>query len=302
MRKDGEKIEVVANCSSIRDDDGRIIGFLEIIRDLSVQKKYEEAESRRLALEEKKRMLEQQKEAQSVFISNVSHELRTPLTSIHGYSSLLKEGEAGRLTEQQREFIEIINSETNRLTRLINDILDFSKMQSKRFKINPQLFDLRAITERSSCKSLAERKGLYVKWEIAPETPQVYGDPSRVSQILINLISNAIKFTQAGGITIRVAPKGRSFVQIDVIDTGIGISEEDQKTLFRRFSQVQPTAGSDAAKPEGTGLGLAITKELVRLHGGKIWVKSEPGKGSVFSFTLRTSAPKTRAAKKDAQK
>ena len=296
VRKGGETVPVHISSASTIMEEGKVVGYLEIIKDLREQKELGRATKKAREYEEKATAFKELAEAKSVFVSSVSHELRTPLTNIHGYSALLSEGVAGKLNEEQMDYVKVIHSETDRLTKLINDLLDLSRMERGKFRLNPSFFDLRDIMEKCSCSAMAERKGLYVNWVIPPEMPDIYGDPGRIAQVLINLISNAIKFTEGGGVTITVTQKSRNFVQIDVADTGPGISEEDQRRLFKPFSQI-PRA--DGQKKEGTGLGLAISKEIVRLHNGKIWVESKPGEGAKFSFILRTTPKKLRAKKLD---
>src|SRR3989338_4584196 len=167
-------------------------------------------------------------------------------------------------------------------------------MESDKFQLKMGLFDPRELEALCSCESMARGKGLYVKWEFAPDVSEAYGDQTKIAQVLINLISNAIKFTSTGGVTVRVKNASRTFVQFDVVDTGVGISQEELPKLFRRFSQL--SAGAD--RKGGTGLGLAITKELVRLHGGKVWASSEAGKGSTFSFRIRRTAPSRKKKEK----
>ena len=295
IKKGGEEIPVRISPSVIMEE-GKVSGYLEIIKDLREQKELQEASKKRQELEERARTLKEISEARSVFVSSVSHELRTPLTNIHGYSALLSDGMAGKLNDEQMEYVKVIHSETDRLTKLINDLLDLSRMERGKFRLNPTLFDLRDLVEKCSCAAMAEKKGLYVRWEIPPDLPDIYGDSGRIARVLINLISNAIKFTEKGGVAITVTQKSRSFIQVDVADTGPGISEEDQRKLFKPFSQI-PRA--DGEKKEGTGLGLAISKEIVRLHNGKIWVESVPGEGAKFSFTLRTTPKKQRVKKEE---
>ncbi|MBI5159238.1 PAS domain S-box protein [Candidatus Micrarchaeota archaeon] len=293
-RKNGELFNAYVSIAAITDESGKIVDYVEVVKDVTAERKMEEVNRIRRKLEERNRQLMELNEMKSVFISNVSHELRTPLTNIHGYSSLLLEGETGPLNEQQNEFMHVVVNETNRLTKLINDVLDLSKMDSGRFKLVLKEFDLRDLVEKCSCKSLAEKKGLAVTWDISPDIPVIMGDQNRIAQVLINLISNGIKFTETGGVTINVSRKSRNFVQVDVADTGMGIPLADQKSLFKRFYQVMR---KDGQKQEGTGLGLAITKEIIKMHGGKIWVESTPGSGSKFSFILRTTLKKQRMRK-----
>lgn len=293
VKKGGEIIPVNISPTTVVED-GKVTSYLEIIRDLREQEELSKATKKAREFEERASAFKELAEAKSVFVSSVSHELRTPLTNIHGYSALLSEGVAGKLNGEQMDYVKIIHSETDRLTKLINDLLDLSRMERGKFRLSPTFFRLQDLVEKCSCSAMAERKGLYVNWDIPPDLPEIYGDPSRIAQVLINLISNAIKFTERGGVTIAVLQAGRSSVRIDVADTGPGISEEDHKKLFKPFSQI-PRA--DGQKKEGTGLGLAISKEIVKLHNGKIWVESEPGKGAKFSIILRTTPKKERAKK-----
>lgn len=270
---------------------GRTTGYVEILRDVTALKKMEELERARKRLEESNRRLFERAEAQSAFISNVSHELRTPLTSIHGYASLLLDGTLGPLSSAQREGVAVIANESARLARLINEVLDLSKMDSGRFKLSPKEFDVRELEEK--CRALlplAEKKGLWVRWEIAADAGVVTADPARIAQVLINLVSNAIKFTEKGGVSVKIFRKSRRTLQFEVIDTGIGIPAEERKNIFKRFYQVKREAG----KIEGTGLGLSIAREIVRLHGGRLDFESEVGKGSRFYFTLPVAPKKKR--------
>jgi PAS domain S-box-containing protein len=280
-------VSAYSSTRALTDDDGKITGYVEVLRDLSTEAELSEKERELREQVRRNKDVVNDLEEKDRFISDVSHELRTPLTNIHGYASLLKDGEAGALSKQQQEFVEIIYSETNRLSKLISDVLDLSKMESDKFQLKMVIFDPRTLEGQCSCESMALQKGLYVKWAFAPDVSEAYGDETKIAQILINLIANAIKFTVQGGVTVRVKNASRTFVQFDVVDTGVGISQEELPKLFKRFSQL--SIGAD--RKGGTGLGLAITKELVRLHGGKIWAASEVGKGSTFSFKIRRTAP-----------
>ncbi len=293
-RKNGELFNALVSIAAVTDEKGNIVDYVEVVKDITAEKKMEEVNRIQRKLEERNRQLMELNEMKSVFISNVSHELRTPLTNIHGYSSLLLEGEVGTLNAQQSEFLQVVVNETNRLTKLINDVLDLSKIDSGRLKLSLKDFDLRDLVEKCSCKSLAEKKGLYVNWNIAPEVPSIIGDPNRIAQVLINLVSNGIKFTESGGVAVNISMKSTKFVRIEVADTGIGIPPADQKNLFKRFYQVMR---KDGQKQEGTGLGLAITREIIKLHGGKIGVESNPGAGSKFTFIIRVMPKKPRNRK-----
>ena len=298
VKKGGEQVIVRIFASVMKNAEGQVERYVEIIKDLTSQTKVADAEKKQKELEEKNKYLREVDREKSEFVSSVSHELRTPLTNIHGYSSLLADEEAGSMNDEQKKYVSIIHSETERLTRLINDLLEKSRMERGKFKISPVMFDLRNLAERCSCSATAEKKGLYVKWEFAEDVPLVYGDPARISQVVLNLVSNAVKFTDLGGVTVRVSRPSRTLVQVDVIDTGIGISEENQKRLFKPFSQITP---QETQKRGGSGLGLTISKGIVQLHGGKMGVESKVGSGSRFWFTIRAQPPrKSKAGAADA--
>lgn len=216
-------------------------------------------------------------------LDNVAHELRTPLTSIRAYSELLLTYEDSE-PATQREFMQIINAESERLTRLLNDVLDLTKIQSGGLQWEMRQLELGVLLQESARKHsvLIRRQGLNFEVDIAKDLPPVIGDSDRLMQVVDNLLSNATKFTRAGEITLR-AWQADSEVCISVADTGTGIPVEEQSRVFDKFHQV--TSGL-TDKPTGTGLGLAICKEIVDHHQGRLWVESEPGKGSTFSFAL----------------
>lgn len=219
------------------------------------------------------------------FVSLVSHELRTPLTSIGGYVDLLIEGEVGDLTEEQREFLGIVRNNSRRLVALINDLLDVSRIDAGKAELNRTALDFgRVVGDLAASMQpalAAARQTLAV--HLPPDLPDVMGDAGRVAQIMSNLVSNAHKYTPHGG-HIRVSARAAGdFVRIDVRDTGIGMTNDEQARLFQRFFRAKNRTTQEVG---GTGLGLAITRSLVELHGGTITVSSEPGHGSTFSFTL----------------
>ena len=219
----------------------------------------------------------------SEFVSKVSHELRTPLTSIRGFTEiLLSYQDVDHKTQQ--DFISIIHEESERLTRLINDVLDLSKIEAGRTEWHIQPLPPSDIVTHAvkSVRAMAMEKNLPIVIEVPESLPMIRGDRDQLIQILDNLLSNAIKFTHEGKITIRAASEDRR-VRISVIDTGIGMSASDTEKIFDKFYQLGETR---TGKPRGTGLGLAICREIVHYLGGKIWCESEPGKGSVFHFTL----------------
>jgi PAS domain S-box-containing protein len=223
--------------------------------------------------------------AKSEFVSTVSHELRTPMTSIKGYADLLLMGAVGGLADDQRRFLTIIKSNTDRLTMLVNDLLDLSRIESGRVALAPK--EMRAVDATHqvviAMEGRANEKGLTLAADIPADLPKVFADPDRVIQILTNLVGNAVNYTPAGG---KIDVSARAFgdeVHISVHDTGIGISKEDQEKLFARFFRAEDPIVQEAP---GTGLGLSITRSLVEMHGGRLWVESELGVGSTFTFTL----------------
>jgi PAS domain S-box-containing protein len=219
------------------------------------------------------------------FISTVSHELRTPMTSIKGYTDLLFLGMAGGLTDAQRSFLKIIKSNADRLTALVNDILDISRIETGRMRLTIGALDLGQIISQIvvSFQGQYREKGLNLIWEEQQGLPDVRGDAARVAQVLSNLIANAWQYTPSGG-TVTVSVKSvDGFLQTDITDTGIGISPDDVGRIFDRFYRADHPMVQEA---EGTGLGLSIVKMFVEMLGGGIWVESQPGKGTKFSFTL----------------
>ncbi|MDQ2687488.1 MAG: ATP-binding protein, partial [Armatimonadota bacterium] len=223
------------------------------------------------------------------FISVVSHELRTPLTSIKGYTDLLLSGAAGETSELQREFLGIIQGSTTRLSNLINDILDISRLESGRIEIKHEPIDYRKIVADAMrlMHAQADEKQIVMDASLPETMPLVSGDADKVTQVVTNLISNALKYTPPGGwIKVLLEVTGDACVTTCIADSGIGIAPEDQKRLFQRFFRADNTSTREAG---GTGLGLVITKSIIELLGGAIWVESEIGKGSKFYFTLPLS-------------
>ena len=225
----------------------------------------------------------------SEFVSMVSHELRTPLTSIKGYVDLLQTGEVGELANEQREFLDIVKTNTDRLVELINELLDISRIEAGGVELKRAALDLPRLVQQVADAMLPQLRAKQhrLTLDLASDLPAVWGDRDRVIQILTNFVSNAHKYTPAGGsITISARAAG-DHVRVDICDTGIGLSHEDQQQLFSKFFRAQNRATQEVV---GTGLGLAITRSLIEMHGGEVWVESEPGKGSTFSFTLPTAS------------
>ncbi len=235
-------------------------------------------------LEQKSGELESASRHKSEFLANMSHELRTPLNAIIGFSEVLAERLFGDVNDKQAEYLADILASGRHLLTLINDILDLSKIEAGRMDLDRSDFDLPAAIGNtiSLVRERAQRRGIALESRIEPAVGAINGDERKVKQVLLNLLSNALKFTPEGGaIRVRAGVAG-DFVEIAVTDTGVGISPEDQAQVFEEFRQV----GAAAKKVEGTGLGLAISRKFVELHGGAIRVESELGKGSTFAFTL----------------
>jgi signal transduction histidine kinase len=220
----------------------------------------------------------------SEFLANMSHELRTPLNAIIGFSQVLRERMFGEITEKQEEYLDDILSSGNHLLSLINDVLDLSKVEAGQVELEVAAFSLREALERGAVmvRERAINSGVELSFELAPDVDIVRGDERRVRQVLFNLLSNAVKFTPAGGNVAAATARVDGEVQVSVTDTGPGISLDDQERIFEQFQQTD----IGVQQREGTGLGLALSKRLVELHGGRIWVESEPGRGSRFVFTL----------------
>ncbi|MEO5970225.1 MAG: HAMP domain-containing sensor histidine kinase, partial [Bdellovibrionia bacterium] len=216
--------------------------------------------------------------------STLSHEIRTPLTSISGYIKLLLGEGAGHLSEIQKDYLGIVDKNVDRLTELINEILDYQVMESGKIPLTKRILHLGPVLKEccDTFSLLASQKGLSLEFVLPQKIRPVFGDRSRLVQIFMNLISNAIKFTQVGSIKVEVSD-GRGGILVVIKDTGVGLTSSEKTKLFKKFFR----ADSGLSNPErGTGLGLVITQGLVKSHGGKISVKSEKGKGTSFSVVL----------------
>jgi signal transduction histidine kinase len=236
-------------------------------------------------IQAKGRELEAANRHKSEFLANVSHELRTPLNAIIGFSEVLQEKLFGELNEKQAEYTDDILSSGRHLLSLINDILDLSKIEAGRMELEITTFHLPDAIENALLliRERASRHGIKLDRVVDDRLGDFTGDERKVKQILVNLLTNAVKFTPEGGQIKVEAGLGDSAVIVSVRDTGIGIAKEDQEAIFEEFRQA---SGNYAQKREGTGLGLTLTRRFVEMHGGKIWVESEVGKGSTFTFTL----------------
>jgi GAF domain-containing protein len=235
-------------------------------------------------IEVKSREVEAASRHKSEFLANMSHELRTPLNAIMGFSEVLSERMFGDINEKQAEYIGDIRESGQHLLSLINDILDLSKIEAGRMELELSDFDLPSAMENTLIlvRERAQRLGITLGCAIDERLGTVHADERKVKQVLLNLLSNALKFTPEGGKISVSAAFQDSLAEISVRDTGVGIAPEDQEALFEEFRQV----GTASKKVEGTGLGLAISRKFIELHGGKIWITSQVGTGSTFTFTL----------------
>ena len=278
IRKDGIIIEASLAVSPIRDKDDNVIGFLHLARDVTEKKRYEQR-------------LKELDKMKSAFVSNVSHELRTPLTAIKASADNMLDRLIGDLNGKQVGYLTRIKSNSDRLARLINDLLDLSTIEAGKIDLRPTKLSLVTLVKEAaeSLRPVATEKLINLTVMSADPGVIAWADRDKVIQELMNLIGNALKFTPTRGkVTIAVAKDSAAWMQISVTDTGPGIPAEEVNKVFGRFYQIGQ-AGTQ--KTQGTGLGLAISKALVEMHGGKIWVESEAGKGSTFFFTLPAEQP-----------
>ncbi|HEX5431651.1 MAG TPA: PAS domain-containing sensor histidine kinase [Bryobacteraceae bacterium] len=286
-RRDGSNFPVEISLSPTKSESG--IHVTAIVRDVTERKQIEDQlravqEKYIRELELRTRESEQANRLKTEFLANMSHELRSPLHTIIGFAELLAEESLGPLNEKQKRFMNHIHSDSLHLLDLINDLLNLSKIESGRLELNRESFEIRSIVEEVlySVRPRASEKSIDVASSLT-DPITISADRLRFRQILHNLLSNAVKFTPPGG-KVRVgAIRREPFAEISVSDTGIGIPQEQHHAVFDKFYQVRSSTkgGSD-----GTGLGLAITKRLVEEHGGSIWLKSEPGVGSCFTFSV----------------
>jgi signal transduction histidine kinase len=239
-------------------------------------------------VEETGRALALASQHKSQFVANMSHELRTPLAAILGYAELIQEGFYGPQPEKSMDALTRIHSNGNHLLGLINTVLDIAKIESGQFSLNLAEYALGNVVEtvRVATESLPETKKLALTTDVAKSLPIGFGDEQRLTQVLLNLVGNAIKFTDTGEVRITAKTENGHFT-VSVADTGPGIPLEEQRRVFEQFHQVD---NSNTKAKGGTGLGLAIAKQIVEMHGGRIWVESRLGKGSTIQMELPTRA------------
>jgi PAS domain S-box-containing protein len=291
-RKDGTLVDISLTISPIQDASGTLVGFATIAQDITERKRTEEERERLLhELEDQNERLRELDRLKDEFVALVSHELRTPLTSIRGYLELVLEGEAGDLTDDQRQFLGVVERNAHRLLALVGDLLFLAQIEAGRLSLEVGAVDLSAIAAESveTARPIAEEKGITLTLATGP-LALVAGDRARLAQLLDNLISNGVKFTPAGGrVDVRVRGQ-RGQALVEVRDTGMGIPSEEQVHLFERFFR---TAQATEQAIPGTGLGLAISKAIVHGHGGQITVASAEGSGTTFrvSIPIRQSQP-----------
>lgn len=286
ITKEGAKTPVEIIGSLIKDDRANIIGIVLVFYDITERKRAEE-----IRLE--KERIEYASKAKSEFLSNMSHELRTPLNSIIGFSELLNQKVPGELNEKQEHYVDNILTSGNFLLNLINDILDLSKVEAGKIELIIEKISVpEAINESIILiKEKAAKHNIIIKKEFDPELDFIEADKQRFKQILFNLLSNAVKFSKPyGGVVTIATKKSGDSAEISVSDTGIGIKPENMGKLFQKFEQLESEISN---KYGGTGLGLAISKQLVEMHGGRIWAESKYGEGSTFTFKLPLKAEKS---------
>ncbi len=297
VKRNGERAWVTWANRIERDRQGQVVEILSVGTDITEQRRAEAA-IRELNASLERRVAERTAELavardraeeadrlKSAFLATMSHELRTPLNSIIGFTGILLQQLAGPLNPEQSKQLEMVRNSARHLLALINDVLDISKIEAGQLEITREQFDLHASVERAAqiVQPLADKKGLAMRLNLANDLGSITSDRRRFEQVLINLLNNAIKFTDRGAITLETIRLNPEKIEVRVRDTGIGLKPENLASLFQPFHQIDTGL---SRQHEGTGLGLAICRRLVELMGGQIRVESQFGEGSTFSFTL----------------
>jgi PAS domain S-box-containing protein len=264
-KKNGDTYWESATISGVKDPSGNITHYLKVAEDISDRGQMEKFKDD--------------------FVNIMSHELRTPLTAIRESINIVHDGSAGPVSPGQKDFLETAKRNVDRLGRLINEVLDFQKLRSGLMNFEKKEDDINNILEevRRSVEISTEKKGLALNMDLAVGLPMVIVDRDKIIRVLVNMVNNAVKFTEKGGITLVSSLSDNNTIRVSVVDTGVGIKNEDRARLFKIFSQV---SSPECRTSGSTGLGLAISKEIIQQHGGKIGLESEPGKGSSFFFIL----------------
>jgi PAS domain S-box-containing protein len=292
LRKDGTLVDISVTVSAVRNAAGEVVAVAAISQDISERKRAEqEREDFTRALEVRNERLLELDRLKDEFVALVSHELRTPLTSIRGYLELVIDGEAGPVTDDQRQFLGVVERNANRLLDLVGDLLFLAQIEAGKLSLEVGAVDLAAVAADSveTNRPLAEEKGITLTLATSP-LPLLAGDRARLGQLLDNLVSNAIKFTPEGGRVDVRASSSRGNAVVEVRDTGMGIAAEEQEHIFERFFR---TSRATEQAIQGTGLGLAISKAIVHAHGGRITLASAEGEGATFRVTvpIRAATP-----------
>ena len=285
--RDGRETVVSFNATTFYDRDRKLQGVFAAARDVTERKRLDQVlQEKNVELESARSVAEKSNLAKSDFLANMSHELRTPLNSVIGFSEVLQDQIFGQINEKQQEYVKNILTSGRHLLSLINDILDLSKVESGKMELELCSFSLRETVD-ASLMMLMEKalKGeITLRMDLAAEADiLIVADQRKLKQILFNLLSNAVKFTPAGGTVDVNAVRNGDFIEITVADSGIGIRDEDLPKLFHPFTQLESVYTKEY---EGTGLGLVLNRDLVELHGGRVWVESWFGAGSRFSFSI----------------
>ena len=277
QRENGETFDVSISGNVIKSEKGEILYYEGILEDITEKK-----QASQLRIE--KEAAEAATQHKSEFLANMSHELRTPLNAILGYTELILDNIYGEVPEEIREVLERLDKNGRHLLSLINDVLDLSKIEAGRLVLSLDDYSMADVIQTviTSVEALAAEKNIKLNVIVPADLKIGRGDQQRIAQVLLNLVGNAIKFTERGEVKVEVDVSDRTFL-ISVVDTGPGISVADQKKIFKEFQQAD---GSSTREKGGTGLGLSIAKRIVEMHSGQIWVESVPGKGSDFRFTL----------------